>query len=127
MKKTKHHRLLLLLLLAGLFFLPTPRAEAFLDPVTIAILAPIALKVADVAKPYIIRGLIAGGKQLIEMGIDVFNILRLPWGFIQATFGAPLGGFKPGLVNLVKGGVAPLKLIWDTLLFPIALFGFQVN
>lgn len=125
MKTTKHG--LLLLLLIGCFLLPAPRAQAFLDPVTIAILAPIALKVADTAKPYVIRGLTAAGKQLIQMGIDTFGILRLPWGLVQSTIGAPLGGFQPGLVNIFKGLIAPVRLVWDTLLLPLALFGVQVN
>ena len=52
--------LLVILFTATLVFAPAPRAEA-IDPVTIAILAPVALKVAQRASPYIIRSLQAGG------------------------------------------------------------------
>ena len=46
-----------------------PRARA-MDPVTIAVLAPVAVKAAQVALPYVIRGLQCGGAQLIKMSLD---------------------------------------------------------
>ncbi len=106
--------------------MPIPRAEA-IDPVTIAILAPLAIKAAEVARPYVVRGLISGGKHLVTMGVDVLQILLLPWGFIQLTFGLPFGGFAPGLRNVVIGGIAPFKLAFHALLLPVALCGITTN
>lgn len=123
-------RKLILIFLAsvmiGSFVIPQ-RAEAFLDPVTIAILAPIALKVAEKASPYIQRGLISGGSHLLVMGKDTLEVLYLPLGFFQMTVGAPFGGLASGLKNTVKGVIAPGKLVVHTLLFPIALCGVKFN
>ena len=107
-----------------LFAVPAlaPRARA-MDPVTIAVLAPVAVKAAQVALPYVIRGLQCGGAQLIKMGLDVANILRLPVGLLQSTLGAPIGFFDLGISNMCQGGLAPFKLAWDAVMFPIALTG----
>ena len=91
---------LVLAICTGMFW--TQRAEAFVDPVTIAILAPLALKAAKVAAPYVLRGLVSGGKGLLEMGIDVLNIMRLPLGVIQSTVLAPFC-FSDGIYNIGKG------------------------
>ena len=99
-----------------------PRARA-MDPVTIAVLAPVAVKAAQVALPYVIRGLQCGGAQLIKMGLDVANILRLPVGLLQSTLGAPIGFFDLGVSNMCQGGLAPFKLAWDAVMFPISLSG----
>ena len=115
----------LILLLAAYFFLPggnIPECKA-MDPVTIAILAPIALKAAQIALPYVLRGAQCTGRQFIKIGLDVVDVLRLPVGFIQCTVGAPLGYFDNGLANGCKGLMAPLKLCWDTCLIPVAMTG----
>jgi len=54
----KRLKKLIVIFLTLLLFLPLPvqKAEA-MDPVTIAILAPIALKGARAASPYVIRGM----------------------------------------------------------------------
>ncbi len=112
--------------LAFLVLWPAPQAEA-IDPVTIAILAPIAIKAAKVAAPYIIRGLANGGKCLLKMGKDVVEILYLPLGMGQAIFLGPWGGLKPGCIKMIKGCIAPGKLVLHTLLFPVMLVGINVN
>ncbi len=117
-------RFLLILTASVMIFtlVPPPKAEA-IDPVTIAILAPLALKAAEVARPYVIRGLMSGGRQMLTMGVDILEIMLLPLGVLQATLGAPFGGFAPGLKNVVKGSIAPFKLVFHTLLLPISFFG----
>jgi hypothetical protein len=95
-----------------------------MDPVTIAILAPVAIKAAEVMMPYVIQGLKNAGAQLIKMGLDLAGILKLPLGIIQSTFGAPIGMLSPGLKNIVDGLVAPFQLIWHTVTLPIAIFGY---
>jgi len=118
MKKT----LLVLVLAVSAFFVFAPKAKAF-DPVTLAILTPVAIKAAQVAYPYVMKGLACGAKHLVTMGKDTLEILYLPWGTIQSTIGAPFGGFGPGVKNLVKGGIAPFKVTLDALLLPLAFCG----
>ncbi|MEA4863124.1 MAG: hypothetical protein AB7F40_05745 [Victivallaceae bacterium] len=101
------------------------KAEAFVDPVTIAILAPIAIKGAQIAAPYVMRGLVSGGKGLLTMGEDVLNIMRLPLGVVQSTVLAPFC-FSDGLSNIVKGGVAPFKLGLDAVLLPVRFCGVSI-
>ena len=122
----KRYVKILLLVLAVTIAFPAPKAEA-IDPVTIAILAPIALKVADKAKPYIIRGLLNAGRCLIKMGRDVFEIFYLPYGMLKMTLGAPFGGFRSGFIYTIKGTMAPGKLIVHTLLLPVMMFGLEIN
>jgi len=123
-------RKIFLLLLTGLLISPwsgvfTPQARAF-EPITMTLLAPVALKVYEKAEPRLIRGAKTGGKKLIEMGVDTFEILYLPWGAIQATAGIPLGGLRPGIKNMGKGIIAPGKLVLDTLAFPFCLMGVDL-
>ena len=104
--------------------LMTRRAEA-IDPVTIAILAPVAIKAAKIAAPYVMRGLVSGCKGLLTCGGDVLNILRLPLGVVQSTVLAPFC-FSSGIVNIAKGFVAPFKLGLDCLLLPVRFCGIDV-
>lgn len=116
-------RLSLLLLTVSVWFLaPVPKAEA-IDPVTIAILAPVALKVAEYARPYIMKGLASGAKHMMVMGVDLLEFFLLPLGLLQTTLGAPFGFFSSGVKNLATGGVAPFKFAFHALMFPLAIFG----
>ena len=99
-----------------------PRAEA-MDPVTIAILAPLAVKAAQVAAPYVVRGIKCGALQMKKMGIDLAKILALPLGIGQMTIGAPFGYFKRGADNCWVGIQSPFKFVWDTLMLPLAFIG----
>lgn len=118
-------RPLLILLLTLCIWMPWGNSKVYaMDPVTIAILAPVAIKAAEVMMPYVIQGLKNAGAQLIKMGLDLAGILKLPLGIIQSTFGAPIGMLSPGLKNIVDGLVAPFQLIWHTVTLPIAIFGY---
>ena len=118
----------LLLLLALLGFAPggsgmfTPRARA-IDPVTMAVLAPIALKGARKASPYVISGLQRTGRQLLVIGGDIANLLRLPLGVVQATVGVPFGFLGDGLKNIGTGLMSPLELVLDVLNLPLTAIG----
>ena len=101
-----------------------PRAEA-MDPVTIAILAPLAVKAAQVAAPYVVRGIKCGALQMKKMGIDLAKIIALPLGLCQMTVGAPFGYFKRGANNCWIGIQSPFKLVWDTLMLPLAFAGVK--
>ena len=115
---------LILILVAGLFMpFGAPEVRA-MDPVTIAILAPVAIKAAEVMMPYVLQGLKNAGVHLMKMGIDLAGILKLPLGLIQATLGAPIGLFSSGLKNVIDGVLAPFQFTWHTLMFPLAIFGY---
>lgn len=104
-----------------------PQKTEAIDPVTIAILAPIAIKAAKVMRPYIQKGLITGTKGLIQTGKDTLEILYVPWGLVQMTLGLPFGGLGPGLRNVGKGLLAPFKVVADVLYLPIQFTGFVNN
>lgn len=116
--------ILVILLIAGLI-LPFGRTMELraMDPVTIAILAPVAIKAAQVMMPYVIQGLKNGGVHLMKMGLDLAGILKLPLGIFQATLGAPIGLFSSGLKNMLDGVLAPFQFVWHTLTLPLGIFG----
>ncbi len=112
--------ILALIIVIGGFF-ATPTETKAIDPVTIAILAPIAMKAAQTAAPYVLKGLMNGGKELLGLGVETVSLLRLPLGFCQCTFLAPWY-FGDGIYNLCRGAIAPISMIKHVLLFPIQLF-----
>ena len=93
------------------------------EPVTMVLLAPLALKVANDASPHVISGMRSSGAQLLEVVKDCGDILRLPWGAIQATAGAPFGYFGNGLNNIWRGVSAPFRLVVDIIMLPFAFAG----
>ena len=119
--------LLLTIIISMMFMLfPVQKAKA-IDPVTIAILAPIALKAAQIARPYVVRGLINLGKGMLICGKDLINVFRLPIGFIQSTLGLPFGGLAPGIKNIVLGGIAPFQLGFHVAMLPLNIFGIGLR
>ncbi len=120
MKKT--FILLILICLAFTLF-PAPEAQA-MDPVLISMLAPVAMKAAEVASPYVLKGLAGGAKQMLVIGKDLLGVMWLPLGFFQVTFLAPFGQLGNGIKNLIKGTIAPFKLAFHAALLPVALAGF---
>ncbi len=104
---------------------PVPESHAFVDPVTIMILAPVALKAAAIAKPYVIKGLANLGKHFLLMGYSMLEAARFPVGLFQMTIGAPMGGFSSGLKNVVKGGLGFGKFLVRTMMIPTAIFGLS--
>ena len=118
----------LVLMMVSLMMCAMPNKARAIDPVTMAILAPIALKVADAAKPYVIRSLIGTGKGLFQVGKSALEILYLPYGLGEITFGLPFNKGHKGLVHIVRGGmIAPIKVIINILLLPIYMTGAQIN
>ena len=99
-----------------------------IDPVTMMILAPVAVKAAEVARPYVVKSVIGTGRGLIKVGRDAFHLLYLPLGILEMTVGAPFKKFRTGMVQVVRGGViAPVRLILHTLLLPVYMTGANVN
>lgn len=118
-------RVILIFGIAGILFCTPVPAKA--EPVTMIILAPLALKAANMASPYVIQWMKNSGGQLLNIGKDMVDLLCLPLGVVQCTLGAPLGFFSNGLGNIGAGCVAPFKLVKDVLLLPLAIFGIGVN
>ncbi|MBQ9754008.1 MAG: hypothetical protein IJV93_04580 [Lentisphaeria bacterium] len=116
----------ILFLVLALLLIPMHQAKA-IDPVTIAILAPIALQLANAARPYVIRGLVNLGKGVIRVGKDVVELIFLPYGLLKMTLGAPFGGFRSGLVYTIRGGIAIGKIIFHVLILPLSIFGLNFN
>ena len=120
-------KMMVLVVLTGVFYFGAPRSEvSAMDPVTISLLAPVAIKVLQTASPYIIKALVGTGKTLAKMGLDTLNILRLPLGFFEVTVLAPWF-FKRGMMDILKGSVAPVKLTLRTLTLPLAMCGANIN
>jgi hypothetical protein len=106
--------------------IPMHQAKA-IDPITIAILAPVALQLANAARPYVIRGLINLGKGMLRVGKDVVELVFLPYGLLKMTLGAPFGGFRSGLVYTIRGGIAIGKIVFHVLILPLSVFGLNLN
>lgn len=100
--------------------LPPCRA---MDPVTIAVLAPVAIKGAEVAAPYVLRGLASGGKHMLQMAGHSAELFLLPWGVGQIL----VFDYASGAGNIFQGLCAPLKLAGDALLLPIAFCGIEIG
>ena len=105
------------------FFYPQPEAKA-MDPVTIAVLAPIAIQVAKTMMPYVVRGMINMGRMGLKAGKQLISILRLPLGIFQVLLLFPWGrNFSSGLRNIGHGAVAPFMLAFYCVLLPFSAFG----
>ena len=123
----KNSILVILAVCCSMLAFPPPKAKA-IDPVTMAILAPVALKLADAAKPYVIRGIVNTGKGFFKVGKAAFEMLYLPWGFLELTFGLPFKKGRSGLKHIIRGGViAPTKIVVHTLLLPVYMTGAKIN
>ena len=105
------------------FFYPQPEAKA-MDPVTIAILAPIAIQMAKTMMPYVVRGLKNMGKMGLKAGKELVSVLRLPLGLIQVLLLFPWGrNFSSGIQNIGHGLIAPFIFAFYCVLLPFSAFG----
>lgn len=112
-------RYLLILTLVLTFFAvvaPVHEAEAYVDPVTIAILTPIAIQTARVILPYVFRGLASMGKTGLKAGIELFNIFRLPIGLVLVC----CLRFESGGKQMLKGICAPFKMAYYIIMMPVS-------
>lgn len=107
------------------YFVPRNEAQAYVDPVTIAILTPIAIKAAQIVAPHVFKAMGACGRELLKGGVDLIGIVRLPLGVIQSTVLCPWM-FTAGLKNIGKGVVAPFKFAGRVLLMPLAPLGVSL-
>jgi hypothetical protein len=119
-------KLLIVILVAVAFIgVGIPKAKA-MDPVTIAILAPIVIEygtpIAISAGQYALKGLMNAGVGMIDIFKDMIGIFMLPIGFLEVTLGMPFGLFKHGCANIGEGFIAPFKLAFHTVLLVPRLF-----
>ena len=122
----KYAMLFTVMVMMFAFFCPQPKAEA-IDPVTIAILAPIAIQVAKTMMPYVVKGMINMGRMGLKAGKELISILRLPLGLIQVLLLFPFGrNFSSGLRNIGHGFIAPFKFTFYVVLLPFSIFGLGV-
>lgn len=126
MYMTKRFLLVATLLLTTVFYFgPSTKAEA-IDPVTIAILTPVAIQAAKILAPYVIKALKNMSVVLLKAGGNLISFLRFPIGLIQVTILAPFGQFKSGFSNMAKGLWAPFQMCGNLLMLPLAIFGIGV-
>lgn len=119
----------IMILLVAVLVLPFGAMKArAIDPITLMILAPVAVKAAEIAKPYIIKSVIGTGRGLIKISRDAFHILYLPLGLLEMTIGAPFKRFRTGVKHVIRGGViAPIRLILHSFLLPAYMIGADIN
>jgi hypothetical protein len=98
-----------------------------MDPVTLAILAPVAIQTAHAARPLIMRSIVNTTKGIFKVCQATFRLLYLPYGLLKMMFGFPFGGFHSGLVYFFKGCIAPFLIVFRVLLLPLYMLGFQFN
>ena len=125
LKNPTPRRIVLIFSIAGILSCGTLELHA--EPVSMIILAPLALQAANTASPYVIQWMQNSGSQLLNIGKDIVEILYLPFGLVQCTAGAPFGFFNNGLDNIGTGCIAPFKLVWDVFLLPLTIFGIGIN
>lgn len=126
MYMTKRFLLVATILLSAVFYFgPSTKAEA-IDPVTIAILTPVAIQAAKILAPYVIRGLKNMSVVLLKAGGNLISFFRFPIGLLQITILAPFGQFKSGFTNIGKGLWAPFQMCGNLLMLPLAIFGIGV-
>ena len=112
----------MLMVLPGFF---TPKAQAF-EPITMIMLAPVALEMYQTAEPRMLMGAQYGGRKLVEMGVNILEIFYLPLGLIKTTLGMPFGYFGSGVRDIGKGIIAPGKLVLNTLALPFSFCGVDI-
>ena len=121
---TRRFLLILTIVLIGTFyFTPQPKAEAF-DPVTLAILTPLAIQGAKILAPYVIRGL----KNVAVVGLRsakyFLKFFLVPVGLVECII-MPWR-ISTGLSHMGQGFIGLFCFMGNLLLIPIAIFGVGV-
>ena len=121
---TRRFLLILCIVLIGTFyFAPQPKAEAF-DPVTLAILTPLAIQGAKILAPYVIRGL----KNIAVVGLRsakyLLKFFLVPVGLVECII-MPWR-ISTGLSHMGQGFVGLFCFVGNLLLLPFAAFGIGV-
>ena len=121
---TRRFILILTIVLIGAFyFTPQPKAEAF-DPVTLAILTPLAIQGAKILAPYVIRGLknvaivgVRSAKYLVRFflfPVGLVECIIMPWRI------------SSGIAHMGQGFLGLFCFVGNLCLIPFAIFGIGV-
>ena len=109
--------------MATFYFAPQPKAQAF-DPVTLAILTPLAIQGAKILAPYVIRGL----KNMAVVGLRsakyLVKIFLIPFGLVECII-MPWR-ISTGLSHLGQGFIGLFCFVGTVCILPIAAFGIGV-
>ena len=97
-----------------------PECKGF-DPTAFSSSAPQALALAALWSPHVANSLSSTGVGLYNIGKATVTILKLPWGLLQCTLGAPFGYFGEGAQNCLKGICAPFELVYQVILLPVRI------
>ena len=97
-----------------------PECKGF-DPTAFSSSAPQALALAAMWSPHVANSLSSTGVGLYNIGKATVSILKLPWGLLQCTLGAPFGYFDSGVKNCWDGMVAPFELVLEVVLLPVRI------
>ena len=121
---TRRFLLILTIVLIGTFyFAPQQKAEAF-DPVTLAILTPLAIQGAKILAPYVIRGL----KNIAVVGLRsakyLLKFFLVPVGLVECII-MPWH-ISTGLAHMGQGFIGLFCFLGNVLLLPFAAFGVGV-
>ena len=115
--------ILTIALIATFYFTPQPKAQAF-DPVTLAILTPLAIQGAKILAPYVIRGL----KNIAVVGLRsakyLLKFFLVPIGLVECII-MPWR-ISTGLAHMGQGFIGLFCFVGNLLLLPIAAFGVGV-
>ena len=119
-------KLLIILVIATAFMgIEIQKVEA-MDPITIGILAPIAIEygtpIAISAGEYALKGLVNAGVGMIDIFKDMIDVFMMPVGFLEVTLGMPFGLFSNGCENIGTGFIAPFKLGFHAVMLVPRLF-----
>ena len=115
--------ILTIALICTFYFKPQPKAEAF-DPVTLAILTPLAIQGAKILAPYVIRGLknvavvgVRSAKYLIKfflVPVGLVECIIMPWRI------------STGISHMGQGFLGLFCFAGNLCLIPFAIFGIGV-
>ena len=115
--------ILTIALIGAFYFAPQPKAEAF-DPVTLAILTPLAIQGAKILAPYVIRGLknvaivgLRSGKYLVKfflVPVGLVECIIMPWRI------------STGISHIGQGFLGLFCFVGNLCLIPFAIFGIGV-
>ena len=115
--------ILTIALIGAFYFAPQPKAEAF-DPVTLAILTPLAIQGAKILAPYVIRGL----KNMAIVGLRsakyFLKFFLVPFGLVECII-MPWR-ISSGLAHIGQGFIGLFCFVGNLLLLPFAAFGVGV-
>ena len=59
---------------------------------------------------------------MVDVCVDFAGFVLLPFGFMEATIGAPFGLFRNGVSHMGSGCLAPMKAMWSMMKVPVRIF-----